>query len=54
LGCYDTNTMCIQNTGDLYDKVKYIGMYMIKKMNSVTIQEIPNFLQFFNNSSQSC
>jgi len=52
MGCYDTNTMCIQNTGDLYDKVKYIGMYMIKKMNSETIQEIHNYLQFFDNTLQ--
>jgi len=25
MGCYDANTMCIQNTGDLYDKAAYIN-----------------------------
>jgi len=37
MGCYDKNTMCAENTGELYEKVKYICMNMIKKINSETI-----------------
>jgi len=51
MGCYDTNTMCIQNTEDIYDKVNFNYMNMIKKMNSKAIQEISNYFKFVDNTS---